>query len=930
MKLSADQWQQLSAWFDEAAALPAAERGAVLARARAQAPELAERLQRMLAELPADDATLIAPVDAAPAFQAQLAQALAPDAEAPPVAAGDRYGAWRLVRLLGEGGMGKVWLAERADGLYEGQAAVKLLRGDVAGPGLAARFARERALLGRLSHPGIARLLDAGEQDGRAFLVLEHVVGTTLSEHVRARGLGLNARVRLLLAVARAVEHAHAQLIVHRDLKPSNVMVHESGTTKLLDFGIAGLLDDSGAQTDHQLTQLAGRRLTPAYAAPEQIRGGAIGIAADVYSLGVMLYELASGHLPFGSASSSRTALEHAVLHTQAPRITRSATGAEADPPQNGPGRPADAARARGDLEAVAAKAMRKEPGERYASVGALILDLQRWLDQRPVSVRAEDWRHRTHLWMRRNAALVTAGALVLCALSVGLGVSLQQRHLAQQAASDAEAVSSFMTELLESASPDRHGGQPPSLLQLLESKRAELPTRFEGQPQVKDKVLATLTATYLGMNRFDIALPLAEQRLASAREHWGDDAPQTQDAQLGLARLLVIQDNSRQVIALLEPLLPKLRARLGPDDVQTVSARQVLLMAYAGRARFAESETLFQEERASARRRFKPDHYSYHYNAQYLFVLRSEQGRLTEAEQLMAELARHGHLANERQQRFVRVTDRNLAQVQWRLLMDDAQQAQARAVAAGQRMDALLGRGNDLHGSLLSALAEHLWQLDEPAAALAHLQRWQQDQRAVGAAPHSFGGVVREMAILAARARAGQALEAQEVEAGLQALNSQALVTSHRRAEGLLHLATASLYGLPAAQGQPLLARLLEALDAPGLITLPQWQARAEHVRALYAARQGSTQAALEAARRASRLLADLPEPQGLATYAAHLHLASALQAAGAPATEIQATLARADAARPARLDAAMAGRKHPLDQWRQQGVTGEPPPGF
>lgn len=363
MALDNAQWQRLSALFDEAAELPPAERAARLEALKAGEPELAERLARMLADLPDDEAAVV-PVSG---FQAQLAQALSEPAAPVEVGAkaGHRFGAWRLVSPLGEGGMGEVWLAERADGLYDGHAAIKLLREDVAGPGLAARFARERALLGRLTHPGIARLLDAGEQQGRAYLVLEHVQGQTLSEHVRQHRLGLDARVRLLLAIARAVEHAHAQLIVHRDLKPSNVMVDETNAAKLLDFGIAGLLDDQGAHTDGQLTLLAGRRLTPAYASPEQILGGPIGVAADIYSLGVMLYELASGSLPFGGRRGTRTELEHAVLHTEAKRITRTLGSTGGESSGHGPGEPPDARRAAGDLEAVAAKAMRKNPAER-------------------------------------------------------------------------------------------------------------------------------------------------------------------------------------------------------------------------------------------------------------------------------------------------------------------------------------------------------------------------------------------------------------------------------------------------------------------------------------------------------------------------------------------------------------------------------------
>jgi hypothetical protein len=308
--------------------------------------------------------------------------------------------------------------------------------------------------------------------------------------------------------------------------------------------------------------------------------------------------------------------------------------------------------------------------------------------------------------------------------------------------------------------------------------------------------------------------------------------------------------------------------------------------------------------------------------------VLRTEQGRLVEAERLIAALAEQQALASPQQQRFVRVSERNHAQAQWRLLMQNATQAVARAEDLGARIDALLGPGNDLHGTLRSALAEHLWQLDEADAALEHLLRWQREQQPDGA--NQVAGLVRELSVLAARARAGQALAPAAIEDGLRRLDAEPLLAGQRRADGLLHLADAALLGLPPATGQAMLERLLAALSAPGLVALPQNQARVERLRALHALRAGRPEARLQAARRASQLLAGLPEPQGLASYAAHLQLAAALRASGAPAAEQQAALARADAARPARLDAAMAGRRHPLDGLRRQLAEGEPSPSW
>jgi serine/threonine protein kinase len=939
--LNAADWQRLSALFDELADLPTGEREARLAAL--QPPELALRLRRMLASLPDDDSTVLV---GQPGFEAQLAYALAdsPDPVRPPPQPGDRLGSWCLAELLGEGGMGQVWRAERADGLYQGEAAIKLLREDLASPGLAARFARERALLGRLTHPGIARLLDAGEHDGRAFLVLEYVNGRTLSEHARATCLGLNERVKLLLEVARAVEHAHAQLIVHRDLKPSNVMVDCGQTShggapaagaahaKLLDFGIAGLLDDSGYQSDHQLTQITGRRLTPAYAAPEQITGDAVGVASDIYSLGVMLYELATGELPFGKRGLSRTALEHAVLHGQARRIGRTTRGQTRDTatadgtgggsaPESGPGRPPDAERAAGDLDAVAAKAMRREPAERYASVGSFIDDLEHWLAQRPVSVRAEDWRHRARLWLRRNAALAAAGTLVFAALSGGLGVSLWQRDQAQAAAQQSEEVTRYLTELLASANPDKHGGHIPTIFEVLEQSRAGLQQRFAGDDLTYIRVLDVLVVTYSDMNRHDIAIPLAKELIAVNARHWGEDAEPTLIARLRLARIYTALGSPLQVIALCEPMLPAFAAgRPGTllED-QYESMLYQLIVAYAGVARVNDALATHAKAWPLVQQIYKPSDYEYVYYNNYMYQLRLAEGRLLDAEKTIASTRSSWATAPPHRARFVQRQRLHLWSIQARLGRPEGSIENARKLIAD--IDALMGPGNSSSQRMRGELARHFVELGEYAQAV---QVYAEQERSLPAeaAEHPTLRLPRESAALLARALAQPERAADWLPKARRVADELARspdISGPPWAEASLAIVRVGLRLGDLALARRVLASLQDLQAQPWLQTHAQLRSRTAQLQGELARASGQRDAGAAALRARVQLLDSLPQPQGLPHWRAQLDLAASLL--GTP--EAAAALQRADALRPDWL------ASHPLDtlraelgrgQWRPQ----------
>jgi tetratricopeptide (TPR) repeat protein len=331
--------------------------------------------------------------------------------------AGARIGPWVLSRPIGSGGMGTVFLASRADGEFEQRVAVKLIRSEHDTRDVLRRFRTERQLLASLDHPGIARLLDGGSTDDRRpYLVMEYVEGEPIDRFCQRRELGVRERVELFAKVCDAVAHAHKCLVVHRDLKPGNVLVTEEGEPKLIDFGIAKLLAPdpaSGSQSTLDLTGAGLRRLTPGYASPEQVRGDPVTTASDVYSLGVLLYELLAGARPYRIESTEPTAILRVVCESE-------------PPPPSGAARDEERARLlRGDLDAIAMKALRKEPDRRYRTVDQLAEDLRRHLGGRPVLARPDTVRYRTGKFVRRHRWSVLAASAALVALVAGLAASL-------------------------------------------------------------------------------------------------------------------------------------------------------------------------------------------------------------------------------------------------------------------------------------------------------------------------------------------------------------------------------------------------------------------------------------------------------------------------------------------------------------------------
>lgn len=514
MSLDVHQWQRLSPWLDQVLDLPPEQRGGWLDDLAGRDAPLAAELRTMLAGQAADSG-------------AALLEGVAPALAAAPLS-GRRVGAYTLLEPLGEGGMGTVWLAERCDGRFEGRAAVKLLHAGLVQRALATRFRREGAILARLSHPHIARLVDAGLTDGgQPYLVLEHVAGERIDRWCDAQRLDLRARLKLFDQVLQAVQHAHMQLVVHRDIKPSNVLVDGDGRVKLLDFGIAKLLDaEDAAGEATELTRDSGRALTPHYAAPEQLRGDAITTATDVYSLGLLLYLLLSGQHPRidaqGRLSSdvdepappSRAVVDPGRrdgADLQAAAAARSTTLA----------RLANALA--GDLDNIVAKALRLEPGERYPTVAAFAEDLRRHLEGQTVSARPDSWSYRASRFVQRHRAGVGLAALGLTALLATAGMAESQRRqaererdLANRQRENAEAIVLFLGEQLGQADDTGRMADPGHRMDLAQRRAEQL---FHDVPEVLVPLYGRLHGANASLNRIDAANGIADAIDAAARQ---------------------------------------------------------------------------------------------------------------------------------------------------------------------------------------------------------------------------------------------------------------------------------------------------------------------------------------------------------------------------------------------------------------------------
>jgi serine/threonine protein kinase/tetratricopeptide (TPR) repeat protein len=536
-----DRWQRVQEVFAATAELPPAERDAFLSVQAGDDTDLRREVESLLAADAESEEFL-----EQPALPGRISQILA-DGRSHKIEG--RIGPYRLLRKLGEGGMSRVYLAVRDDG-FQRLVALKVIRSGLRSEDLLHRFRTERQILAGLDHPNIAKLLDGGStEDGLPYFVMEHIDGIPVDEYCDANRLTVFQRLQLFLDICAAVQYAHQNLVVHRDIKTSNILVTADGSAKLLDFGIAKLLKPEQFPVPVELTATMTRPMTPFYASPEQIQGRAITTASDVYSLGVLLYKLLTGHLPYRVRTRTAKEVERMVVEVPpeppSTAVSRVETVPSGDGDETTTITPETVSRSRsvqphqlrriltGDLDTILLAALRKEPQRRYGTVEQFAEDVRRSLDGLPVRAHKDSLGYRASKFVQRNRVPIGVGAVIVVLLfgfAVTMAVQARrialQRDVAQHERDRAEQVVTFLQDIFRVSDPHEEGGQTISAREILDSGAQRVTRELEGQPEVQATLMQAIGNVYRNLGLYDLAEPLLRQALAVRRRVLGDDHP--------------------------------------------------------------------------------------------------------------------------------------------------------------------------------------------------------------------------------------------------------------------------------------------------------------------------------------------------------------------------------------------------------------------
>ncbi|MEP6762767.1 MAG: serine/threonine-protein kinase [Gemmatimonadaceae bacterium] len=565
---AADDWERVTELLDDAMALAPEQRDAWFQRLSASDAHLRDELISLIASFPEADKLFEAPASAWLSIVERV----------PALTVAQRFGSWSLVRELGRGGMGSVWEAERVDADFAQRAALKVVRAAIDSSPLRQRFRQERRLLALLKHRNIATLLDGGvTTDGTPWFAMELVDGEPITRWCDERKLAIDDRINLLRQVCGAVQHAHRALIVHRDLKPGNILVTSDGTVKLLDFGIAKVIDDAN-NFDQQATQPGSLLGTPAYLAPEILHGEPASTSADIYAIGVISYELLSGRLPFPNDSGTSNEWRKIVLQREPLALSESLTDEAASVRGERNARGLQQ-KLQGDIERIVSMALRKEPDRRYTSVEQLGEDLRRSTAGLPVIAQVDSVQYRVNKFVNRNRAAVIGAAATLVVLIAGLvGTTWQARvarHERDRALLETAKVSrvrAFMEETFRAADP-RSQGKDVTVAQALAVAELRADSLFKNEPEVKSALLASIGRTYLGLGKYDDASRTLHEALVLART---TDNGRSADVTEGI-RSLAMLEAERGKIPDAESLFVEALSRANKQPVDSATLGSLL-----------------------------------------------------------------------------------------------------------------------------------------------------------------------------------------------------------------------------------------------------------------------------------------------------------------------------------------------------------------
>jgi serine/threonine-protein kinase len=693
-------WMRVNAVLDAAMdAETGEERDALLKTAFAGDPEVRPHVLSLLdadararGVLDTSAEELFSPLlDAAP----QASPDLEPGAEIPP---------YRVVRQIGRGGMGSVYLAERADGQFTQQVALKVIKRGMDTEEITRRFLLEREILARLQHPNIARLLDGGvTSDGRPYFAMEMVDGVPITAYTDGKRLTVDQRLALFEDVCAAVDYAQRHLIVHRDLKPSNILVTSEGRVKLLDFGVAKLLGSWEGASAAGLTRTGMRLLTPEYAAPEQVRGDPATTATDVYALGAVLFELLAGRRLFTGRGRSRSQLEQSILEEDPEPLSLAASRTMKIP---GPGgtevtlTPLDVASARrshpralkrklrGDLTTIVGKALRKEPEERYASAQALLQDLRNFRSGLPVAARRPSLRYRAAKSLRRNRLAFAAVALVILALGAGLAGTAWQARNASREAERANVIKDFLIGLFKDASPDAAQGADLTASQILSRGASRIEDDLGSHPEIRAEVQGIIGGLYEEIGDYESARPLLEQAHETFRRLHGAGDDRVAASLVQMAALEIYDADYVKADSLLRRALAIRSRVLDPGDPRLAVVLSDLAVAKRNLGAYDEAEALHRRVIAIDRAAYGDDHLELAKDYSNFAILKDDLGQADSAEVFHREALRIRRSQLPREHSAVATTLHNLGEMLLaRSKLEDAEASYREAVAIKRKI---------------------------------------------------------------------------------------------------------------------------------------------------------------------------------------------------------------------------------------------------